>query len=145
MTVKQRLTNYIKSRGISSREFCRIIGVSETYVNSIRTSIQPEKLIKITHAFPDLNPEWLLTGDGEMLKETPMLPPIERDKLIDAASDVFKDKLIDMFKKGEIFSAPIVMQEHQLIVENSGRIKAIEIELQMLKAELKNHIDDHKK
>lgn len=34
MTVKERLTEYIHSKQISTREFCRTIGVSETYVNS---------------------------------------------------------------------------------------------------------------
>ena len=144
MTVKQRLTRYIKSKGISTREFCRMIGVSETYVNSMRSSIQPDKLIRITHAFPDMNPEWLLTGDGEMLKESPTLPPVDRNTFIEAASDIFKDKLLELFKQGEIFAAPIVWEQHRLIMENAGKIKNLEIEVEKLKAELKKCKDEHK-
>ena len=68
MGVKERLREYIKTLNISEREFCRKIGVSVSYVNSIRTSIQPDKMKSIGEKFPDLNPIWLLTGDGEMLQ-----------------------------------------------------------------------------
>lgn len=68
MAVKERLREYIKVLGISEREFCRRIGVSTSYVNSIRTSIQPDKMKSIGEQFPELNPMWLITGDGEMLQ-----------------------------------------------------------------------------
>lgn len=68
MAVKERLREYIKILGISEREFCRRIGVSTSYVNSIRTSIQPDKMKSIGEQFPELNPMWLITGDGEMLQ-----------------------------------------------------------------------------
>ncbi|NCB42875.1 MAG: XRE family transcriptional regulator [Clostridia bacterium] len=67
MGVKERLREYIKTLKISEREFCRQIGVSTSYVNSIRTSIQPDKMKSIAEVFPELNPIWLMTGDGEML------------------------------------------------------------------------------
>ena len=67
MTVKERLREFIKYKEISERAFCRKIGVSSTYVNSIRTSIQPDKLKSITDNYPELNPIWLLTGEGEMI------------------------------------------------------------------------------
>ncbi len=68
MGVKERLREYIKTLNISEREFCRQIGVSTSYVNSIRQSIQPDKMKAIGEKFPELNPMWLLTGDGEMLQ-----------------------------------------------------------------------------
>ena len=67
MGVKERLREFIKFKKISERAFCSRIGVSNSYVNSIRTSIQPDKMKTITVEFPELNPMWLLTGDGEML------------------------------------------------------------------------------
>ena len=68
MSVKERVKEYISFKKISEREFCRSINVSGTYVNSIRVSIQPDKLQRIALHFPDLNTEWLLTGAGKMLK-----------------------------------------------------------------------------
>jgi transcriptional regulator with XRE-family HTH domain len=68
MGVKERLREYIKYKGITERKFCEMMGgVSFNYVNSIRKSIQTDKLKRITAAFPELNPIWILTGEGEML------------------------------------------------------------------------------
>lgn len=142
MTVKERLIKYIKLKQISTREFCRQVGVSETYVNSMRNSIQPDKILKISHLYPDLNVSWLLTGEGEMIIENPMLPPIERDVLVSTSSEIFKDKLIDMFKKGEIFSATIVWEQHRLIIELSKKAEDLGKEVERLKIKLaQNGID----
>lgn len=67
-TVKERLILYIKYNRISVRKFESIIGVSYGYVNNIRVSIQPDKIKSIASFFPDLNTGWLLTGEGNMLK-----------------------------------------------------------------------------
>ncbi len=69
-TVKERLIEYLKCKGISKTEFGERIGVSNAYVTSIRKSIQPDKLQAIALNYPDLNTSWLLTGEGEMLKAT---------------------------------------------------------------------------
>lgn len=68
-TVKQRLIKYLKYKGISQREFAELVGVSSGYVNAIRKSIQPNTLHKIAIRFTDLNTGWIITGEGEMLKE----------------------------------------------------------------------------
>lgn len=65
-TVKDRLTAYLKEKGVNKSEFGRTIGVSSAFVSAIRQSISPENLGKIAAAYPDLNIEWLLTGEGSM-------------------------------------------------------------------------------
>jgi transcriptional regulator with XRE-family HTH domain len=69
MGTKERLREFIKYKGISERSFCLTIGVSFSYVNSIRKSIQPDKMKSITALYPELNPIWLITGDGKMLSD----------------------------------------------------------------------------
>ena len=66
-SVKERLKQFIDTLNISEREFCRRIGVSSSYVMSIKKSIQPDKMQAISIHFPELNPLWLLLGQGEML------------------------------------------------------------------------------
>lgn len=67
-TVKQRLIAYLDYKGISKSEFGRRVGVSSAFVSSIRSSISKDTIQSITLKFPDLNRDWLLYGEGEMLK-----------------------------------------------------------------------------
>lgn len=69
-TIKERLTAYLRYKGINKSEFGRIIGVSNAYISSIRKSIQPDKAEKIASSFPDFNIAWLMTGEGDMIKGT---------------------------------------------------------------------------
>lgn len=66
-TVKERLTSYLAFKRISKSEFGRIIGVSTSFIASMRKSLQPDKVASIAQNFPDLNIQWLLTGEGNML------------------------------------------------------------------------------
>lgn len=68
MSVKERIIEYIKYKGISNSEFCRTIGVSTAFISSMVRSIQPDKILSIALKYPDLNTGWLMTGEGEMLK-----------------------------------------------------------------------------
>lgn len=67
-TVKTRLLEFLRSQRISQTEFTRALGVSSTYVGAMRKSIPAEKLKRICELYPDLNRDWLLYGEGEMLK-----------------------------------------------------------------------------
>lgn len=67
-TVKDRLISFLQSEGISKADFCRTIGVSAAYITSMRRSIAPDKLKSIALEYPQLSQQWLLTGEGEMLK-----------------------------------------------------------------------------
>ena len=73
--VKERIKAFVASLGISEREFCRKIGVSSGYIESIKQSISPKVMQTIGMHYPELNPIWLLLGNGEMLRseqrETP--------------------------------------------------------------------------
>ena len=69
MEVKERLLLFVKYKKISVKRFEELCGVSNGYVSAIRKSIGGEKLNNVLKAFPELNREWLLYGEGEMLKE----------------------------------------------------------------------------
>ena len=73
--VKERIKQFIMFKNISTREFERQVGVSYGFIGNMSKSTSPEKITKISHCFPDLNIAWLLTGQGEMLKQ-PERPPI---------------------------------------------------------------------
>ncbi|HIZ87584.1 MAG TPA: hypothetical protein IAC03_05425 [Candidatus Coprenecus pullistercoris] len=68
-TVKERLIRYISYKGLSKNKFETACGFGSRYVSNIRVSIPPDKIKIISLNFPDLNTGWLLTGEGEMLRE----------------------------------------------------------------------------
>ena len=73
-TVKERIKLYLKHKKISNAEFGRTIGVSNAYVSSIRRSIDKDKIKSIALHYPDLNIDWLLYGEGTMLKAEQVIP-----------------------------------------------------------------------
>ena len=80
-SVKERLKTFINYLNISEREFCRVIGVGSAYVASIKKSIKADKLEAITEHYPELNPIWLIRGQGSMLlngeaEEEPTTPTL---------------------------------------------------------------------
>lgn len=68
-SVKERLIKFLDAGNISKSEFGRRIGVSPAFITSMRKSMQPDKVKRIALEFPELDMTWLLTGEGQMLKE----------------------------------------------------------------------------
>lgn len=66
-TVKQRLIEFMRAKKLSQKRFETIAGLSNGYINSLRQAPTATKLQSILSAFPDLNQQWLLTGEGKML------------------------------------------------------------------------------
>lgn len=68
-SVKDRLIAFLEYEGVNKSEFGRRIGVSSAFISSMRKSMQPDKIKLIQSEFPNLNIDWLLTGEGSMLNE----------------------------------------------------------------------------
>lgn len=62
---------FLKAKRISQTEFTRELGVSATYIGAMRKGIPAERLRRICELYPDLNRDWLLYGEGEMLLAAP--------------------------------------------------------------------------
>lgn len=67
-TVKQRIVAFIKHEGLSQGKFESLCGISNGYINNLKSSPTVPVLQKIVCAFPDVNLEWLVSGIGEMKK-----------------------------------------------------------------------------
>lgn len=70
MNVKSRLLEFVAYTQMSKRKFQEKIGVSNSYIQNISESIGADVMNRISIQFPELNINWLLTGNGEMLKGT---------------------------------------------------------------------------
>lgn len=76
MCILQRIKEYIDYKGITNAAFERSIGMSNaSFSKSLRNggAIGTDKLENILSVYPDLSPEWLLTGRGDMLYEEPKM------------------------------------------------------------------------
>ncbi len=69
-SVKQRLMTFLKYKNLSQSKFEKVVGLSNGYLSQLRHAPGVDKISMIISTFPELNKEWLLTGEGEMLSES---------------------------------------------------------------------------
>lgn len=67
MTLKERITDFIKFKGLSISRFEASIGLSNGAVSKMGDNTRRTTLDKISKHFPELNMVWLQTGEGNML------------------------------------------------------------------------------
>ena len=63
-----RMREYLDFKGITKYKFCNDLGFSNKFLDN-SSNMGTDKACKILHYYPDINSEWLLTGNGAMLKE----------------------------------------------------------------------------
>ena len=68
MTIQERIKQFIDYKGITPYKFCKDLEFSMGSLNK-KGTIGTDKYLKIIKYYTDLNPEWLLTGEGNMFKE----------------------------------------------------------------------------
>lgn len=67
--MKDRLLAYCEFKGITPNAFEGKAGWSPSTIYNMNKGVRSDKLANVAIAFPDLDLRWLLTGQGEMLKE----------------------------------------------------------------------------
>lgn len=101
-----RIKEYIDYKGISVRKFEESVGFSNgSFASQFKNNktIGVDKVEYILHVYADIDPVWLLTGVGQMLKSatepitTHSLPISTEDKLLKIIAD--KDKEIKVQAK----------------------------------------------
>lgn len=72
-TQKERILQFIEYKGISKNKFYIESGISNGVLDK-KSGLSMDTVEKFYSTFPEINPEWLLTGKGEMLKVKSKLP-----------------------------------------------------------------------
>jgi len=83
MNVVENIVEYLKYKGISINKFSNEIGVSNSYFSKQikeNGSIGSKIIQEIVKKYEDLSIEWLLTGNGEMLKSEKEVVYLKNDK-----------------------------------------------------------------
>ena len=65
--IKQRILLFVKKLDISKREFYAKIEVSRGTLES-KTGITEDVICRFLKAYPEVNVDWLITGEGDMCK-----------------------------------------------------------------------------
>lgn len=101
MGIKERFKEFIAYKKLTQRRFQASIGVSSAYINSITDGIGADVLRRVSIAYPELNTNWLLTGDGDMLNPLPGVSAIATgdssiaavNSHIQASNEVLKERV----------------------------------------------------
>lgn len=64
----ERIREYLDYKGITKYKFCNDLGFSNKFLDN-SSNMGTDKACKILHYYPEINSEWLLTGNGSMIKE----------------------------------------------------------------------------
>lgn len=94
--MNERLKYFIEYLGISTRNFEQKISVSNGLIARFlakNTTIQSNILSKICDTYPDLNPDWLITGKGDMLRGSvpAAAPDSTLDRLLERIEDLARE------------------------------------------------------
>lgn len=78
MNFKERLLIFLKHLGIGQTKFEENTKLGRASISKIKNGMSAPNLAKISSAYPELNIDWLLSGEGTMLKsENNTLTPIK--------------------------------------------------------------------
>lgn len=99
-TTVDRILQFIDFKGISKREFSNKVGISHSLIGKSQ-SIGSDKIEKILHSYPEINPIWLLTGKSNMIIGDP------DENLLQKKSKIIEDNI--SFLKQYYFSTELVI------------------------------------
>ena len=91
MTIKEKILTYLDTTGKVKAEFYKAIGASPSNFKGAgkNSALSSDKIAEILTIYPDLSPDWLLNGIGEMLR-TPGTANIS------ATPQTLEDKLLTL-------------------------------------------------
>lgn len=97
-TIQERILQYLEYKKVTPYKFCKDLDFPMGSLNK-RGSIGTDKYLKIIKHYKDLNPEWLLSGEGPMLKDKQEpqanTPDDKYLQLLEEHNKTLKDQLRD--------------------------------------------------
>lgn len=64
----ERASAFLKYKGINAADFERISGLANGMLKKLGDKTRHQTFVRISNAFPELNIDWLRTGQGDMLR-----------------------------------------------------------------------------
>ena len=124
--VVERIKQIIDYKKISTRQFCIEVCVANGFLDKVK-EVGSEKLLKILNTYPELSPEWLLTGKGKMLKEE------EVKKVAPQDLPTANDEVSTLLREKAAMLEAIIKEKEEKEAMYKEKIMALENELQEYK------------
>lgn len=70
-SINQRIREFINSLGVNDNQFAKSIGITQSVIASMfsrNTEPSSKVIVSILNAYANLSAEWLMRGEGEMIK-----------------------------------------------------------------------------
>ena len=102
--VLQRVISICRQKSVSESQFAKMIGSNQKTINQQlrgERSISLDTISKILSSFEDFSSEWLLRGEGDMLKPQPTSPYLESKTNKTSAPHQIETKNINIDLQGE--------------------------------------------
>lgn len=94
-TQKERILQFIDFKGISKNKFYIETGISNGTLDK-KSKLSMDSVEKFYSTYPELSPEWILTGRGDMLKEPEITIQNRNRKTTDPKIDIQEVPLYDL-------------------------------------------------
>lgn len=114
----ERLRGVRASKAKSVNNFAKLIGMSQTTVNGIMLGsrgVSVDIIVAVLTAFPDVSAEWLMRGEGEMLRSEEV-----------AQNALISDETI-------VHYTSVVKSYETLLANRDEQIRKLELELIQVK------------
>lgn len=121
MTIKERILSFLEFQGIKKVDFFEATGIQSSNFKGKNMSSQPggDMIVRVLTIYPNLSAEWLLRGEGDMLKS-----PAIKDKPKIIKTDTKKDNDLSSSILDKFLTT--IQDQAEEIGELKARIKDLE-------------------
>lgn len=130
MNVKERIILFVGTKEMPIKAFEELCGLSNGYVSSMRKGFGSEKLNNVLFAFPELNRNWLLFGEGEMLVENAEKREAEEKNVVKIPVDVWdviKNQAESLKSKDSQMDEIIALLKEQMSKKNAVTVDGVPV------------------
>lgn len=114
---KERILEYIKYQKITLQTFFQKTGIKRGFLDSdkLDQAVSDRNLAMIFATFPDINPDWLITGEGNMLRNDGL--PVAHPAAVGTGIPLIPIEAIAGIPAGDYVGSRFLDCEHYLVPE----------------------------